>query len=393
MDVLYLDFRKAFDVVPKERLLAKMNSIGMGGKVVGWVREWLSGRTQKVVLNGKESSVGSVRSGVVQGSSLGPTLFLIYINDISTAVNSGESALDLTSSILSLFADDTKWGRCVDTTEGINKFQEGINRLEQWSRTWQMEFNTSKCKVMHLGRGGNPGHVYRMGDSLLENTTAEKDIGVTVQDTLKPSLHCAKAAAKANSVLGQISRAVLYRDSNTFVRLYLVYVRPVLEYCIQAVGPYHEADKLCLEKVQMRAVRMVSNIKKGTYEEKLKALNLTTLEERRWRGDMIQTWRILSGKDMVEANIWFDMEADRPREGATRTRNALGHHAIRPREYKYRERGEFFTNRVVRSYNQLPNTVKQATTINEFMNTLDDYRGIPSRSCSRSTEPPVPSIR
>ena len=85
-------------------------------------------------------------------------------------------------------------------------------------------------------------------------------------------------------------------------------------------------------------------------------LNLTTLEERRWRGDMIQTWRILSGKDMVEAYTWFELEADRPRQGATRTRNALGHHAIRPREY--RERGEFFTNRVVRSYNLLPDTVK-----------------------------------
>ena len=143
----------------------------------------------------------------------------------------------------------------------------------------------------------------------------------------------------------------------------------------------------------MRAVRMVSNIKKGTYEEKLKALNLTTLEERRWRGDMIQTWRILSGKDMVEANIWFDLEADRQREGATSTRNALGHHAIRPREYRYRERGEFFTNRVVRPYNQLPNNVKQSTTINDFKNTLDDHRGIPSRSGSRSTVPPVPSRR
>ena len=108
VDVLYLDFRKAFDVVPKERLLAKMNSIGVRGKVLDWVREWLTGRTQKVVLNGKESGLGDVRSGVVQGSSLGPTFFMIYINDISSAVNEGESAVDLTSSILSLFADDTK---------------------------------------------------------------------------------------------------------------------------------------------------------------------------------------------------------------------------------------------------------------------------------------------
>ena len=115
VDVLYLDFRKAFDVVPKERLLAKMSSIGVRGKVLSWVREWLTDRTQKVVLNGKESGTGNVRSGVVQGSTLGPTLFLIFINDISSAVNDGESALELTNSILSLFADDTKWGRCVES--------------------------------------------------------------------------------------------------------------------------------------------------------------------------------------------------------------------------------------------------------------------------------------
>ena len=198
--------------MPKERLLAKMDSIGVRGKVLDWVREWLTDRTQKVVLNGKESELGEVRSGVVQGSSLGPTLFLIYINGISCTVNDGESALELTSSILSLFADYTKWGRCVDTVEDTERFQGEINRLELWSRTWQMQINTSKCKVMHLGRRGNPGHVYMMGDTPLENT---HDIGVMVDDSLKTSLHCAKAAAKANAVLGQISRGVMCRDSNT----------------------------------------------------------------------------------------------------------------------------------------------------------------------------------
>ena len=184
---------------------------------------------------------------------------------------------------------------------------------------------------------------------------------------------------------------MLYRDTNTFVRLYIVYVRPILEYCIQAVGPYLEADKLCLEKVQMRAVGMVSNIPRGSYEERLRKLNLTTLAERRWRGDMIQTWRIMTGKDRVDAGTWFDFEADRPREGATRTRTAQGHHAIRPREWKYRERGEFFSNRVVRDYNGLPNTVKQAETINSFKNSLDDHRGIPTRVGSRPTAPTLPN--
>ena len=138
-----------------------------------------------------------------------------------------------------------------------------------------------------------------------------------------------------------------------------------------------------MEKVQIRAVGMVSNIGKGTYEEKLKVLNLTTLEERRWRGDIIQTWKILNGKDRVNPNIWFDMEAERSREGATSTRNSTDHHALRPREYKYMERGFYF--RVVVEYNSLPTEVKKAATINAFKNSLDKFRGTPSRSDSRTT--------
>ena len=207
-----------------------------------------------------------------------------------------------------------------------------------------------------------------------------------VQDDLKPSLHCAKVAAKANGVLGQLSRAVMYRDSNTFINLYLVYVRPILEYCIQAVGPYTVADKSCLERIQMRAVKMVSDIGGGSYTDKLAKLNMTTLEERRWRGDMIQTWRIMSGKDMVKVETWFDMEADRPRAGATTTRHARQHHAIRPRNFNYEERGKFFSNRVVQDYNALPDYVKQSTDINIFKNNLDQYRGTPSRTGSRPTD-------
>ena len=109
--------------------------------------------------------------------------------------------------------------------------------------------------------------------------------------------------------------------------------------------------------------------------------------------NMIQTWRIMTGKDRVDVNTWFDLEADRNRDGATRTRNALGHHAIRPREYRYRERGEIFSNRVVRPYNELPNTVKQAETVNAFKNSLDDHRGIPSRTGSRPTAQLRPSRR
>ena len=160
-------------------------------------------------------------------------------------------------------------------------------------------------------------------------------------------------------------------------------MRPILEYCIQAVGPYTVADKLCLERVQMRAVRMVSDIGGGTYTDKLK---MTTLEERRWRGDMIQTWRILTGKDMATVGTWFDFEVDRKREGATTTRKASQHHAIRPREFSHDDRGMFFSNRVVKDYNALPEYVKQSTNINTFKNNLDLHRGTPRRTGSRPNE-------
>ena len=127
------------------------------------------------------------------------------------------SALDMTSSILSLFADDTKWGRCVDRQEDRDIFQLetetiGDLRLSEWSRTCQLHFNSSKCKIMHLGKK-NVKEEYTMEGTVLETTAAEKDIGVMIQENLKPSLHCARTAAKANGVLGQLSRAVLYRDS------------------------------------------------------------------------------------------------------------------------------------------------------------------------------------
>ena len=119
-----------------------------------------------------------------------------------------------------------------------------IDSLTEWSYTWQLHFNTDKCKNMHLGKN-NAKETYTMDGQVLETTSAEKDIGVMVQDDLNPSLHCGEVAAKAIGVLGQLSRAVMYRDSTTFINLYLVYVRPILEYCIQAVGPYTVADKYC----------------------------------------------------------------------------------------------------------------------------------------------------
>ena len=144
LDIIYLDFSKAFDKVPIQRLLSKCHGVGIRGNLLTWIEQWLVGRKQRVVLNGEASSWGDISSGVVQGSCLGPILFTIFINDIDTAV-------DTVNSVMSKFADDTKWGKIVEGEQDKNSFQEGINNLVKWSKDWQMMFNVDKCHIMHLG--------------------------------------------------------------------------------------------------------------------------------------------------------------------------------------------------------------------------------------------------
>ena len=173
-------------------------------------------------------------SGVPQGSVLGPTLFLVFINDI-------DLACEMTGAFIKKFADDTKCYQIVRTQEDRARFQEMLDNLATWSSDWQMLFNVDKCHVLHVGKK-NPEFEYNWGDGLLETAEDEKDVGVIVAKSLKPSMQCAKAVKKANQVLGQMSRGITYRDKYTFTRLYKVYVRPHLQYCSSAWSPYSKAD-------------------------------------------------------------------------------------------------------------------------------------------------------
>ena len=192
-----------------------------------------------------------------------------------------------------------------------------------------------------------------------------------VHQSLKPSLQCTKAAEKANQVLGQLSRGITYRDKQTFLKLYRVYVRPHLEYAVASWSPWLQADKEMLEKVQRRAVNMVSNFQARNYEEKLLEAGMTTLEKRRERGDLIFMYRIMTGKDDVHYSTWFQLMSDR--EAGATTRAASGYLNVLPADSNNDIRRNFFSQRVVDSWNSLPDRVKQAATVNQFKNSLDDH--------------------
>ena len=368
-DVLYLDFEKAFDKVSHKKLVKKLGKVGIVGKVKGWLRDWLSERKQRVRVEGEYSDWADVLSSVVQGSVLGGTLFNIYIDDIRLVV---------LHALILLFADDTKVALRITGERDREVMQSVINNLAEWAKEWDMSFNIKKCKIIHVGHG-NPNYSYTMNGSQIESASEEKDLGVVVEASMKPGRQCAQAAKNANFALGQIQRAFHYRGKTTLVPLFKTFIRPKLEFAVAAWSPWTEQDKKLLEKVQERMVRMLSDVRGETYEEKLKDAGLTTLEERRRRGDAIETFKTLNGLNGVDSEKWFKKESENSRatrrntevteEGERRKTDILIVEAAR-----LEIRKNSFNIRAAKAWNEIPEEVKDRRSVNAFKNAYDLWK-------------------
>ena len=355
-DMIVLDFSKAFDKVSHPRLLHKLKHHGVTGKNHAWISAFLNNRTQAVVLESKYSDKVDVGSGVPQGSVLGPVLFLIFINDITVGIK---------HSTIRLFADDCTIYRPIRNEQDHKLLQEDLTTLTNWEKIWKMEFNVSKCNVMHITRSRKPLiHPYYMHGETLEVVHDTKYLGLTIKDDLSWNLHINNMISSANQVQGMLKRNIKKAPQQTKINAANTLIRPRVEYGAAIWDPFTKDNIDKLERVQRRAARYVYNdySYNSSVTTMLNQLQWIPLQQRRQNIRLCWLYKIANGLVAIPVDQYLT-----PLIRPSRHYNTMAFTIYSPRSdyYKY----SFFP-RTVLEWNQLPETTVKATTLEAFKSQL-----------------------
>ena len=361
VDCIYLDLKKAFDKVPHRRLLWKVeHKGGLTGQTLKWMESYLRGREMRTMVKDAKSEWREVTSGVPQGSVLAPILFLVYINDMPEGVKS----------YMNLFADDAKLLRHIKDEEDCKILQEDLNKIWRWSRKWQMEFNVEKSQVMEMGGGGRrPVWTYTVEEGMeLRKVQREKDLGVIIQSNIQSDSHIDRIFGETYNVIKNVGLAFHYMDKEMMKKLLVTVIRPRLEYAQVVWSPYKKKHIKKLERLQRMATKMVPEIRELTYEERLRAMDLPTMEKRRERGDLIQIFKLLNRMDIVDNKDLLMREE-------IVGRSTRGHSMKLRKGRCLRDVKKYsFPQRCVEMWNELSEEVISAKSVHSFKERLDKYR-------------------
>ncbi len=357
-DVLYLDFSKAFDKVDHEILLRKLWAYGIRGKLYHWIAAFLKGRKQFVIVEGWKSFLAAVISGVPQWTVLGPLLFLLYIDDITTVV---------LHSKIKIFADDSKVHKLIRSLLDRLLLQEDLQRIVDWAATNNMELNQDKFQLIHHGKNDELKQPYTLpSGQVLHASPYVKDLGVYVDSDLKWRTHIGLKSQKANSMASWVLRTFTTRDTETMMLLYKSYVRTHVEYCCPLWSPHLQCDIIKIEAVQRSFTAKIAGYRTLNYWERLRRLSLYSLQRRRERYTIIIVWKMYNDIFPNNVDIVF---RETSRHGPT---------CIRPLgDSKYSSintmRFNSFASIASALFNVVPPNIKTLTSLTKFKSALDAF--------------------
>ena len=245
-DVILLDFQKAFNTVPHQRLLSKLSSYSIQNETYSWINSWLTQRKQRVIVDGSASAWTPVKSGVPQGTVLGPLMFLIILMILGTEYHL----------ICGFFANDCILYRTVTSLEDSKQLQCDLDSISEWSRLWQMNFNIRKCTVLQCYRTSSPILAnYSLAGQILECVKEHSYLGVILDQQMTFTSHINYIVSKAAKVLDFLKRNLHKCSTSTKATAYISLVRPILEYASSVWDPYHYNKIYIIDRIQCRAAR------------------------------------------------------------------------------------------------------------------------------------------
>ena len=356
VDVVFIDFAKAFDLVNHTILLTKLYKYGVHGSLLEWCRDYLTDRQQRVVVKGEVSDWLTITSGVPQGSLLGPLFFIIYINDLPGIINKNSS--------IALYADDSKLYRIINSPDDMSSFQGDLDKISDWCKENKMKINTKKCKIMRITRKKSPlVRDYYINEQSLESVHIYKDLGLLTSSNLSWNSHVDSLTAKANKVLGLVKRTCKdFKDITTLRTLYCSLVRPLLEYSCETWNPHTQRNINRIEAIQRRATKFILKSNED-YNIRLKELDLQSLYNRRYIRDVVFLFNLINGHYNVDVSDKLIFCKKRKVDYNLRKNDTLDLVTIYSRTniFKY----SYFI-RIVNEWNNLPNDIKESVSISSF---------------------------
>ena len=358
--IVYVDFARAFDTVSHEKLQLKLQACGVGGQLLHLIMDFLRDRSQATKVGHDISHRVSLTSGVVQGSCLGPLLFLVYINDLVSIFNASVTP--------KLYADDLKLYACLSCSSSCAEFQQSLDLLTKWANTWQLTISVKKCCIMRVGSRqklvDGPLHQFTLCNNVLEYVNVVNDLGVLVDPHLTFQPHIDKIILKAARRCYLIFKSFQSRDTELLIRAFTTYVRPLLEVNSQIWSPYLLKDIRRIEAVQRRFTKKLNGLHSFSYAERLAFTGLERLEERRIRADLVFVYKLLFGLTGLNASDYFTLST---------TSITRGHPYKLSLTRCYTDtRKYFFSNRIVKIWNDLPIDTNFAT-IGSFRSAIDRF--------------------